>query len=114
MGAALTREIVEKNEAQAVQALRRRHSMETNKGCLGRQPDHVLFHTLELYLTLLSVAAQARPLLTLVEDDVADALQLVSQDTDSIWLVALTKLIGLGVPLGHVTADHGEVERPLV
>lgn len=85
--------------------------MEAHKRCVWRQTDHEFFDTFEFWAALLIITAQARLFGALVEDDIANALNLVRQNADTVRLVAGAERNCLPVPLWHIATDGVETER---
>ena len=97
----------EKNEAEAVQAILRGHTMKANERNLWPQFHLELLDALKLYLTLLSVVTEVSLFFSLIEDHIADTLIVTDKNADSVWLVILAKLPRLRLLIRlRIVTDH--------
>ena len=97
----------EKNEAEAVQAILRGHTMKANERNLWPQFHLELLDALKLHLTLLSVVTEVSLFFSLIEDHIADTLIVTDKNADSVWLVILAKLPRLRLLIRlRIVTDH--------
>ena len=83
---------IEKDEAEAVQAVLRGHAMEANERNLWPQFHLELLDAVKLRLALLSVVTEVNLFFPLIKDHIADTLIPTRKNADSVWLVILAKL----------------------
>ena len=102
---------IEKDEAEAVQAVLRGHAMEANERNLWPQFHLELLDAIKLRLTLLSVVTEVNLFFPLVKDHIADTLIPTRKNADSVWLVILAKLPRLRLLKRlRIIADHFQLQ----